>query len=58
MRFGKDPEDTHENMHMYRRERKFNGHKLARAVGLSRTKFRNAATPLNSDNARLRKSKG
>lgn len=31
--YGLDPEDTHENMHMYRRERRYRNHKLAVAVG-------------------------
>lgn len=33
-KFGWDKEDTHESMHMYRRYRKYKGHKLAMAVGL------------------------
>ena len=35
--YGHDPEDTHENMHMYRRERQYRGHKLA--VGVGHNKF-------------------
>lgn len=31
--YGEDFEDTHESMHMRRRERHYNGHKLARAIG-------------------------
>ncbi len=31
--YGFDPDDVHENMHMRRRERRYNGHKLAVAVG-------------------------
>lgn len=31
--YGHDPEETHENMHIHRRERHYNGHKLAVAVG-------------------------
>jgi hypothetical protein len=35
--YGRDPEDTHEAMHMYRHERSFRQHKLSRAVGHNKT---------------------
>lgn len=31
--YGEEFEENHESMHMYRRERHYNGHKLAVAVG-------------------------
>ncbi len=31
--YGYEPEETHENMHIHRRERRYRGHKLAVAVG-------------------------
>lgn len=31
--YGYDTEETHENMHIHRRERHYSGHKLAVAVG-------------------------
>jgi hypothetical protein len=31
--YGMDFEETHENMHIHRRERHYSGHKLAVAVG-------------------------
>ncbi len=31
--YGFDPDDIHESMHIRRRERRYNGHKLAVAVG-------------------------
>jgi hypothetical protein len=34
--YGYDPEETHESMHIHRRERHYGGHKLAVAVGHNR----------------------
>ena len=61
MRYGHDPEDVHENMHLNRRARKYNGHKLARAIGRHPHKHRvpnSVAGPLSGYNAQLRKIKG
>ena len=34
--YGRDPEEIHENMHMYRHERHYRGHKIAVGVGHNR----------------------
>lgn len=39
--YGSDPEDIHESMHIHRRERHYNSHKLAVAVGHNRSQRKN-----------------
>lgn len=36
MRYGMEYEETHENMHTHRRERKYKSHKIAVGAGRSR----------------------
>jgi len=44
--YGYDPEDTHENIHIHRRERHYKGHKLAVAVGHNKSQRQNGAETL------------